>query len=107
MKKDQIIPSPSAPLPHAAGHKMVVDTAREMAAVMYQEMAVASNQWYAMFKDQDAYVEASWPLFLESARTTLAKLLTTNISENLKTQIHEALCMDNALRNGRGIQIAT
>lgn len=42
---------------------------------------------------------------LDSARTTLAGLLTTGIAEDLKSEIHEALIRDNGLRRGRGRRI--
>jgi hypothetical protein len=85
----------------AHAHKMVAKTAQEMAEAVYEKNAGRSNEFYAKYPDMKAYVAECWPLYLESARTTLAQLLTTNIDESLKEQIHEALIKDATLRRGR------
>ncbi len=97
---------PRQPLPHAAGHKLVVKVAKEMAAEIYETFAKADNRWFAMNPSQDAYVKEAWPLLLEQARATLASLIAHTHDERLKDEIHDALVKDNAIRSGRGIQVS-
>ena len=91
------------PLPGkgAHAHKLVAKTAQEMAHEVYEKNAGRSNDFYAKYPDRDAYVKECWPLYLDAARATLAQLLTTNMEDNLKDQIHEALIKDATLRRGR------
>jgi len=85
----------------AHAHKMVAETAKKMAEEIYEKNAGRSNEFYAKYPDLAAYVAECWPLYLEPARATLAQLLTTNLEESLKEQIHEALIKDATLRRGR------
>ena len=61
----------------------------------------SDNEFHAQYPDREAYVSKCWPLYLQAARATLAQLLTTNMDENLKSQIHDALIRDATLRRGR------
>lgn len=89
------------PLPNAAAHFQVAEVAKAIAAEIYDRFAVASDAFYQQNPSQGAYVEKSWPLYCETARATLATLLTGNLSDVLKNQIHEALVLDNDLRPTR------
>jgi hypothetical protein len=73
----------------------------EMAQEVYEKNASRSNEFYEKYPDREAYVSSCWALYLDAARTTLAQLLTTNMEESLKEQIHEALIRDATLRRGR------
>lgn len=97
---------PQQILPHAAGHKLVVNVAKEIAATMYEAFARLDDRWYAANPSQDAYVKEAWPLLLEQARATLANLIAQTRDEHLKDEIFDALVKDNAIRSGRGIQIS-
>ena len=85
----------------AHAHKLVAKTAQDMVGAVYDENAARSNEFYAKYPDREAYVAEGWPLYLESARATLAQLLTTNIEDSLKDEIHQALIKDATLRRGR------
>jgi len=87
-------------------HFLVKKTAMDMAREVYDMYASYSNEFYKENKNQESYAQSSWHLFLEPARATLAKLLTTPIDESLKNDIHHALIQDNALRSGRSERIA-
>lgn len=85
----------------AHAHKLVAQTAKEMAQEVYEKNAGRSNDFYKEYPDLNGYVENCWALYLDAARATLAQLLTTNLDESLKEQIHEALVRDATLRRGR------
>jgi hypothetical protein len=85
----------------AHAHKLVAKTAQEIANEVYEKNASRSNDFYAEYPDREAYVKSCWPLYLDAARTTLTKLLTTNMDDVLKDQIHDALIKDATLRRGR------
>ena len=86
--------------PNSYCHRLIRDTARSMAEEIY-EVGASDNDWYEKYPDRKAYVKAAWPLLIEEARATLARLLTTPINEKLKEQISEALILDNTLRADR------
>jgi hypothetical protein len=85
----------------AHAHKLVAKTAMEMAQEVYEKNAGRSNEFYEKYPDREAYVSSCWALYLDAARATLTQLLTTNMDESLKDQIHEALVRDATLRRGR------
>lgn len=93
-------------LPHAATHELIRDTAVEMAEALYEECAKRSNEWWAERPDRKKWVQETWPLLIEEARSTLAKMLSGPLPDNLKEQIFDAISLDNTVRSGRGIQIA-
>jgi hypothetical protein len=88
-------------------HPLIAHTAKEMAATLWEECAKRDSEFRARFPSQTRYVERSWGLHVEAARSTLAGLLATNIAEPLKEQIHEAILADNSVRHGRGVQIVS
>lgn len=88
-------------------HKLVAETAKEMAGVAVQEMLLDDGiykKFQAKYPEKTlAELEATlinltWPALIEQARATLAKLLATPIDESLKDQILSALILDNTLR---------
>ena len=81
-------------------HKMVAKVAKELAGAFYDELAKV-NDFYAQNPDASAWIALAWPAFLDEARATLAKMLATQIAENLKDDITDALVMDNTLRASR------
>ena len=82
-------------------HKMVAETAQKMAQEVYEGWASKSNEFYHEHRSLEEYVKQCWPLYMDAARATLAQLLTTNIADTLKDQIHDALIRDATLRRGR------
>lgn len=101
-------------------HQLVAATARGMAEELF-DMLLHGNDTFARYKDlsallaemQSATVNASQrqirqrfvtlatEKLLEQARATLAQMLTTPISQDLKNTIAEALILDNELRGHR------
>ena len=79
-------------------HRLIAKTAKDMAHEAYQALARKSNDFYANHPNEDEYVAQTWTMFVESARTTLAYMLGTNISESLKEEIYEALLRDKSVR---------
>jgi len=94
------------------GHAMVVKVAIGMAQESFEEL-MKYDRAYAEYKlrkenlgltDKQlrkAYVERMAPFFLQSARTTLAGMLTGNLSPELKDQISDALIKDHAFQAHR------
>ena len=85
----------------AHAHKMVAETAKKMAEEVYESWASRSNEFYAEHRTLEEYVKSCWPLYLDAARATLAQMLTTNMDDVLKDEIHDALIKDATLRRGR------
>jgi len=91
-------------------HFLVAETAEKMAYEYYEEI-MKDNKVYrklkAMCPDltpeelQKRWVKMAIPGLLEPARHTLAQLLSTNLAEDLKATISDALIKDNTLRKGR------
>jgi hypothetical protein len=94
-------------------HKLIRKVAIEMAAEMYADVMAQDNRVYADWKRmcpdlspercEAMWIELAWPQLVQngSVRATLARLLTTNIDESLKAEIHTALVRDATLRRGR------
>ncbi len=87
-------------------HKLVAETAKQMAGAVYEEMARKNNEWYSQNPDMRAYVDRSWGFFVEDARRVLANMLgQRTISESEKENIYEALILDKSLVRGRGSRL--
>lgn len=92
-------------------HPMIRATAIEMAGELYDLMMKNNQQWnewkrmhpdlHSLAEYEIRFLELKWPELIEDARTTLARMLGSNISEELKVSIHDALVKDNALRHAR------
>lgn len=91
-------------------HKLVAKTAKEFAGLLYSEL-MSNNQIYAEWKRQHPgcppgrlealFIVEKWGQCIPAARATLATMLTGPYPEELKEEIHEALCLDNTLIRGR------
>ena len=91
-------------------HKLIAETAREMAAELFEHAMVHNERFRAWREASDnlpteairrRYVEMAYPKLIEQARATLAALLAQPIDESLKKTIADALVLDNALQIGR------
>lgn len=91
-------------------HKLIRDTARGMAEVVYESIMKDNNiyaNWKAMCPELEPdlarkrFVILLYPRLLEEARHTLAQMLDKSYPEVLKEQIHDALVKDNLFREGR------
>lgn len=91
-------------------HKLIRATAIEMAGELYDQV-MKDNKIYEYWKticpdltptlSEILFIEKMWPHLIGQARATLAKMLTTNISEDLKQTVYDALCKDATLKRGR------
>lgn len=92
------------------GHKLVVDTAVQMAHELYDSMMM-QNQWWEEWKQlnpdasrytlEKRFVEKNLPLLVPQARAALAKCLAPGqapgLTERQKEEIAQALILDNQL----------
>lgn len=91
-------------------HKMIVELAKEMAHEVYS-VVMRNNAVYDSWKvicpeltrdlAEAFFVDHLFPYLIEDARATLAGVLATNISEDLKESISEAIIRDTVFREGR------
>lgn len=98
------------PQTSAHAHKLVAQTATQMAHEVYDEL-MRRNDWYALWKEghpgasakglEELWVRRHWGDFVEGARATLAAALAGPLPEHLKEEISEALILDNTLIRGR------
>ena len=96
--------------PQAHCHHMIAQVAKEAAGELY-DVVMADNVVFTEWKRQNPgctppilvkrFIAKNWGKCIPFARATLTRMLTTNIDESLKEQIHEALCLDNTLIRGR------
>jgi hypothetical protein len=85
-------------------HKMVADTAKGMAAAVYEELA-KNNAWYELNRSQQVFVEKTYGSLIEQARQVLAQMLSSKtVEEQQKEIIFEALLLDKSLQQGRGVR---
>lgn len=88
-------------------HAMVRMIAIEMAGELYDEL-MRNNEQYSEWKGMNPglnatkleirFIELKWGELIEDARATMAQLLASNMSEELKQPIFHALLADNELR---------
>lgn len=79
-------------------HKLIAETAKEMAACAYEECA-KKNDFYKAYPSQKAFVSRHWKNFVGFARSTLASMLAMNhVDDSTKEQIADALFADRSLR---------
>lgn len=93
-------------------HVLIAETAKGLAHVLFDEM-MGKNEIWAQFKSQHAgmttaqmeakFVAKLWPQLIESARATLAAMLApeSNVSDDMKEEIMDALVRDKTLMRGR------
>lgn len=95
-----------------ACHHLLRTTAREMAGALYDEI-MKDNARFSVWKQVAAdaehicspkdletrFIDLMWPNLIEQARVALAQALTSpNLPESAKSEIHEALVLDNELK---------
>lgn len=78
-------------------HKLIAETAKEIAAAAYEDMAL-DNTFYQMWPNQKKFVNKQHRTFIRAAREALAKMLgMPEYSEEIKEEIFQALLLDRAL----------
>ncbi len=84
-------------------HVLVVRTAREIAAAVYEELA-KNDSWYAANPDRADFVARTHGALIAQARQALAGMLRSlTVDEGQKELIAEALLRDSTLRGGRDV----
>lgn len=91
-------------------HRLVAKTATEMANVLFDEMMRDNRRW-ALWRRlcpeatpeeiRKRWVSVAWPRLVPQARATLAEMLNRPLAEGLKRDIHDALVLDQSLRQTR------
>lgn len=72
-------------------HEMLAETAKEMAACFYEELA-HDNEFYAFYPKQKEFIKREWKKFITPAKATLAQMLANPMTpEWQKEQIFDAL----------------
>lgn len=92
-------------------HRLIAETAKSAAAELY-DVVMSNNEVRTAWKAQNEgcgekelvrrFVKRNWAKCIPVARTTLGLLLRNSTDETLKTQIYEALLLDNTLRRRGG-----
>lgn len=78
-------------------HKLVAETAKEIAAAAYEDMA-RDNNFYRLWPKQKIFVAKHYKNFIRPARECLARMLGMDkFSEETKDEILQALLLDRAL----------
>lgn len=88
-------------------HHLIAETAKALATRLYQHSVLRNNEFFAQNRSEKDFVAACWPSLIEEARSTLVDMLRGPYPEELKTQIHEAMVLDNTLTRGRPERVAS
>jgi hypothetical protein len=89
---------------------MIKEVAIGIAGAFYEQM-MHDNEWYKAWKDYNPELTSAqleyrfqrrfWWMFIEGARATLSQMLASNIPEDQKSRIYDALQKDHTLERGR------
>lgn len=72
-------------------HELIAQTAKEMAAIWYEE-AAHDNEFYKFYPKQKMFINREWKRFIDIAKATLAQTLgCSDTPEWQKEQIMDAL----------------
>jgi hypothetical protein len=79
-------------------HRLVADTAKEIAAADWEGRASASDKFYKAWPNVNAWVRRRWQSYIQIARETLAEMLDASkhymTTEAQRQEIHEALLLN-------------
>jgi hypothetical protein len=78
-------------------HRLVARVAKEFTAEMYDIYARKVPTFRELWPSENEFVRQHWHYFIQEARTRLTQLLTTNLDQKLKDEIHDALVRDYSL----------
>ncbi len=78
-------------------HRVVARSAKEFCAELYATYATKWPGFRDAFPSENDFVRTYWAHFIAPARATLARMLATNIAEDLKATIHDGLIRDQSL----------
>lgn len=82
-------------------HELVAETAKGMAAAVYEVCATESDAFYKMWPSIEVFIARRWHSFIQPARVQLAELLNADraslTTEAQKREIYEALLLNAAV----------
>ena len=90
-------------------HKLVAQTAKEIACEVYEVLASANNRFFKLYPTMDLFVNRCWSEFIGDARKALARMLqpepgsdprypTYKYSEHIRNEVFEALCLEGEMK---------
>ena len=96
-------------------HHLIAKTAQDLARVDFDRLMShprLGNEAFRGFRSyfpegtptktlELEFVKRMWPIYIQPARDTLTRLLTTLTNDVLKNEISEALILDSTLKRGR------
>lgn len=82
-------------------HKLIAQTAKELAGAYYEIKAGESNEFYKMWPNQRHFISRRFRTFIPTAREVLVSMLAGNYPDAMKEEIFEALQKDAALNPSR------
>jgi hypothetical protein len=82
-------------------HRLVAYHAKAICHELYDTYAMKMPGFRERHPSEREFVRRHWFLFIEQSRAMLARLLGTNIREELKEQIFDALIRDKSLEPTR------
>jgi hypothetical protein len=78
-------------------HRLVADTAKEIAGSAFEQLA-KNDEFYAVCKNQERFIQLSWQYYVPLAREYLTDLLTApSTTDYVREQIFEGLLRDGSL----------
>lgn len=81
-------------------HHLIAETAKGIAAVVYEDCASADDAFFKLWPNQNEFVRRRWKSFIQPARETLADMLHPSkhylTTEHMRREIHEALLLNAA-----------
>lgn len=81
-------------------HALVADTAKAMAAAVYDGLCTVSNDFYKLWPSEADFVMRRWHNYIQAARIQLVEMLTlpdSMVGAVEKMEIHEALLLHAAV----------
>lgn len=85
-------------------HKLVHETAKEIAHEVYEVLATESNKFYKMYPNRNSFVSKNLHYFIGDARKALTSMLVPDSngnfkhSEHIRDEIFEALCLEGEMK---------
>lgn len=82
-------------------HKLIAETAKEMAGAEYEDAAGSDDQFYKAYSSQKQFIRRHWKNYVGVARKVLTQMLAMDhVSEILKDEIADALIKDREIPQG-------
>lgn len=89
-------------------HKLVAETAKAIAAEVY-EVCASNDRFYHAYPNLKVFVRRCWPQFIKDARKALTQMLQPipgsdpknpryQHTEHIRTEIFEALCLEGEMK---------